>query len=512
MAMLLANCSFDGLDEQGTQAEQTLATGTYNFGTLASPGKCMDVQASGSTDGTNIQSWTCNGTGAQAFRAEGIAGGRFRLINTSSGKCVDVRSSGSADGTNIQLWTCNGTGAQSFQIEDQADGNVRLINSPNGKCIDVAAAGTANGTNIQLWTCNGTRGQLWRPNAIGGPSNARTAQLAASQMGKGFNLGQMFEATQHPRTQAEARVKIDAYYNKGFRTVRIPITWTEPVGGSLLVYDPNVGQVNRAHERLAQIRSTVDYALSKPGMHVVINAHHEKGLKTHNRWWTLERLWQDIADIFKGRSDRLLYEILNEPHKEDANLSPMAPADLRFMTGKAYAKIRAVEPARIIIIGGNQWFAYPEMQNVWPHLNDVGGGRDQHIMATFHHYHPWTFNGDNQGGYDDAWTNYDMYNPMDVMRNWASNAGQGMPVYIGEWGVGWGSRYGSMQCNNIRLWYQMFHHDIAAPKGMPTSVWDDGGWFKIFDHATDNFANNLADCISGTCNWDGGDRYNAACR
>jgi endoglucanase len=100
---------------------------------------------------------------------------------------------------------------------------------------------------------------------------------------------------------------------------------------------------------------------------------------------------------------------------------------------------------------------------------------------------------------------------MDVMKAWGTTVGKGMPVYIGEWGVGWGSRFAEQDCNNVRLWYQMFHHDIATPKGMPTSVWDDGGWFKIFDHASDSFANNLVDCINGSCDWTTGERINSAC-
>jgi endoglucanase len=98
---------------------------------------------------------------------------------------------------------------------------------------------------------------------------------------------------------AKASAKIDAYHDRGFRNVRIPITWTENIGGDLLVNDANVGDVNRSHARLAVIQQVVDYALSKPGLHVVINAHHETRLKIENRSWVLERLWQDIADIFR---------------------------------------------------------------------------------------------------------------------------------------------------------------------------------------------------------------------
>lgn len=338
-----------------------------------------------------------------------------------------------------------------------------------------------------------------------------TAAQAAQAMGKGFNLGQMFESTQHPRTFNAAKSKIDAYYNMGYRNVRIPVTWTEAIGGNMLVFDANVGSVNRTHTRLAVITQVVDYALSLPGMYVVINAHHEGQLKTQNRWWVLETLWADIADIFRDRDHRLLFEILNEPHLSDANKSPMPPANLRYMTGKAYNKIRNVDAQRIVIIGGNQWFGAGEMANVWPNLNDVGGGADAYVMATFHHYDPWSFSGDNQGDYVDAWTLSNVGNPMDIMQSWANGVGQGMPVYIGEWGVGWGSRYSAMQCNNIRYWYQLFDANYASAKGQPTAVWDDGGWFKIFDHSTNSFNNNLAQCIGGNCDWESAERFNAGC-
>jgi len=346
-------------------------------------------------------------------------------------------------------------------------------------------------------------------NPTGGASGL-TAREAAAAMGRGFNLGQMFESTQQPRTLAAASAKIDAYYDRGFRNVRIPVTWTENVGGDLLVNDPNVGDVNRSHPRLAVIQQVVDYALSKPGLYVVINAHHEARLKTENRSWVLERLWQDITDIFGDRDYRLLFELLNEPHRSDS--SAMDPADLRNMTSLAYARIRAVDPERIVVIGGNQWFGAAEMATVWPSLDGVGNGQDPYLMATFHHYDPWTFCGDNQGTYDDPWDDDNLSGPMDAMLDWANSVGNEMPVYIGEWGVGWGSRYSQMDCNNIRAWYQGMHSQYAAAKGIPTSVWDDGGWFAIFDHGSGRFGNNLVDCIEGDCAWTGTERFNSGCR
>lgn len=328
-------------------------------------------------------------------------------------------------------------------------------------------------------------------------------------MGKGFNLGQMFESTQHPPTVAAATAKIDAYYAKGFRNVRVPVTWTEATNGSALVNDRVVGDLDRGHPRVAVISEVVDHALSKPGMYVVLNAHHEVALKTQSRSAVLERLWTDLVDVFGDRDHRLIFEILNEPHRDDD--SAMPAADLRGMTIAAYAKIRAANPQRIVVIGGNQWFGAAEVPAVWTNLDGVGGGDDPYVMVTFHHYDPWTFCGDNQGTYDDAWTDANLSEPMDTMLAWADSVGNGMPVFIGEWGVGWGSRYSALECNNIRSWYEKMHSEFAAPRGIPTAVWDDGGWFEMYDHATNRFTNNLVDCISGTCEWDGTERFNAGC-
>jgi endoglucanase len=341
---------------------------------------------------------------------------------------------------------------------------------------------------------------------------AISAKQAAMGMGTGFNIGQMFENNQHPRTVAAATAKIDQYYALGYRHVRIPITWTEIIDGEDLVIDPDTGEVDLSSARLQVIEDVVDYALSLPDFYVVINTHHEKALKTGNKWWVLKRLWRDIATLFGNRNHRLIFELLNEPHLDDGNNSPMPAVNLRYMTERAYDEIRNIDPNRIIVIGGNQWFGASEIPAVWPNLDEVGAGSDEYLMATFHHYDPWSFNGDNQGDYADQWTDDDINSAMQTMQNWANTVGKGMPVYIGEWGTGWGSRYETMDCNNIRLWYEKFDAQYARSYGMPTTVWDDGGWFKIFDHSTNEFANNLHLCIiDGNCDWQGTERFNSAC-
>ncbi|MEU4143762.1 ThuA domain-containing protein [Streptomyces parvulus] len=114
-------------------------------------GKCLDVDNSMTADGTKIQLWTCNGTGAQRWtRADdGTV--------TALGKCLDVSGGGSADGTKIQLWTCNGSGAQKWA--PQSDATVR--NPQSGKCLDASGGTWNDGTPVHLWTCHTGTNQKW---------------------------------------------------------------------------------------------------------------------------------------------------------------------------------------------------------------------------------------------------------------------------------------------------------------------------------------------------------------
>ncbi|MBW6438801.1 ThuA domain-containing protein [Actinoplanes hulinensis] len=116
-------------------------------------GKCLDVSNGGSADGTKIQLWTCNGSGAQNWQ---VSGQVWR--NPQSNKCLDVSGGGTANGTRVQLWTCNGSGAQNWAA--QAGGTVR--NPQSGRCLDVSQNSSADGQQIHLWDCHTGANQQWR--------------------------------------------------------------------------------------------------------------------------------------------------------------------------------------------------------------------------------------------------------------------------------------------------------------------------------------------------------------
>ncbi len=165
--------------DPAAQGSDAVSSGeVFNFGTLAHPGSCLDARAAGTTDGTQLQEWTCNGTGAQSFGLQDAGGGAFFLVNTNANKCVDVQARGTADGTRIQLYDCNQTPAQIFTVQPAGGGFVSLVNTNSGKCLDVAGDDPADGTVVQLYTCNGTDAQRWNPTVIGTASPGAPSSLA----------------------------------------------------------------------------------------------------------------------------------------------------------------------------------------------------------------------------------------------------------------------------------------------------------------------------------------------
>jgi glucose/arabinose dehydrogenase len=120
-------------------------------GEVRALGHCADVAGSGTADGTKVQIYDCNGSGAQRWTLPGD--GTIRAL----GKCMDVQSSGTANGTKIHLWTCNGTGAQQWQAQP----NGALRNPQSGRCLDIPASNTTNGTQLQIYDCNATGAQTW---------------------------------------------------------------------------------------------------------------------------------------------------------------------------------------------------------------------------------------------------------------------------------------------------------------------------------------------------------------
>ena len=75
----------------------------------------------------------------------------------ADGKCLDVIGGATGNGSLVDLYDCNGTGAQVWQ--PQPDG--ALLNPQSGKCLDDTGFSTTPGTQVQIWSCTGAANQSW---------------------------------------------------------------------------------------------------------------------------------------------------------------------------------------------------------------------------------------------------------------------------------------------------------------------------------------------------------------
>ncbi|MEU9888834.1 ricin-type beta-trefoil lectin domain protein [Sphaerisporangium sp. NPDC051011] len=148
-------------------------------------GKCVDVDNANSANRTQVQLYTCNGTGAQQWTTG--SDGTVRAL----GKCLDVDNANSANGTKVQIYDCNGTVAQAWTTG--ANGSLRAL----GKCLDATNGNSADRTPLQLYDCNGTAAQNWTLPSGGGTTPGKMAGAPYLYMGWGNppNPGTVMDAT-----------------------------------------------------------------------------------------------------------------------------------------------------------------------------------------------------------------------------------------------------------------------------------------------------------------------------
>ncbi|MCG6499572.1 glycoside hydrolase family 3 C-terminal domain-containing protein [Kitasatospora sp. A2-31] len=139
------------LRDCGSAAEQRWHTPRPSGPVTGLAGKCVDVNRAATVDGTAVQLYHCNSTGAQDWTVQ--QDDTLRAF----GKCLDVTNGWTDGGTPVQLYACNGTGAQRWQ--PRADGT--LVNPVSGRCLDVQYGSTADFSRLIIWDCHAGANQRW---------------------------------------------------------------------------------------------------------------------------------------------------------------------------------------------------------------------------------------------------------------------------------------------------------------------------------------------------------------
>jgi endoglucanase len=163
-----------------------------------------------------------------------------------------------------------------------------------------------------------------------------TTMAVVKDMGLGINLGNTFEAVIvcNPDDQdyqgcknwvnsmetletswgsptiTEAMIK--GYADAGFKTVRIPVAWSNKMIG-----DESNGTYTISPALLNRVQEVVGWVLGN-GMYAIVNIHYDGG------WWEnfptdsaecmtkYKRIWEQVSNQFKNHSGYLIFESLNE--------------------------------------------------------------------------------------------------------------------------------------------------------------------------------------------------------
>jgi endoglucanase len=365
---------------------------TTTPGTVVSKqsGRCLDVAAAGTANGTVVQVYDCNGTVAQQWQP----GANGSVQNPQSGRCLDLAGAATANGSRVQIYDCNGTGAQQWQIN--ADGT--LVNPSSGRCLD--ASGTANSSPVQIWDCAGTANQSWTVSGSGTPTTPPTTPPTGtpdiwSQIKAGWNLGNSFDATCNETcwgNPATTKPMIDLISTR-FNYIRIPVTWYPHLtsGAPGYTIDPAF---------LARVKQVVDWAIAD-GMYVDINIHHDGGgdswlIPSASRLPQVEpeftAIWRQVAAYFRGEDQHLLFEAMNEP--QDAN------GGNRYTGGTAdnWPAINKLNQDFVNVVradGSNnttRWLlVVPYGANAQGGADNLVVPQDSHVAVSIHTYNPWAF-------------------------------------------------------------------------------------------------------------------------
>jgi hypothetical protein len=297
----------------------------------------------------------------------------------------------------------------------------------------------------------------------GGDGGAQPAPLTAQQaillMQRGINLGNSLDAP--PGETAWGNPEIQDYYFDdykiaGFMGVRIPVTWDQ--------HTATVAPFAVDETFMSRVEQVVDWGLSR-GLFIIMNSHHESWLKHDYSATNIARfdaIWTQIANRFKGKSDRLVFEILNEPEA-------MSAADLDSLNDRILGIIRETNPTRLVVYAGTNYSSNWDLTQV-----KVPGTADPYVIANFHCYSPWSFV---SGGPDVIWGSQADRDAIKGIFDGVAQfvAAQGIPAMVNEFGAGPNHDY------NSRMAFYQTYVDNTLNHGMAFFAWDDGGDFRTYD-------------------------------
>lgn len=265
-------------------------------------------------------------------------------------------------------------------------------------------------------------------------------------MGIGWNLGNTLDCTgswinsKDPSAYETAwgnpvttKAMIDKIKEGGFKTVRIPVSWGEHMGEAP-EYKVDEAWLNR-------VKEIVDYCIDN-GLYAIVNVHHDSEWcypsyeKEEEASRRLEKLWTQIATVFKDYDDHLVFETLNEPRELNTSYEWIGGSDegrdvVNHYNEVALKAIRATGDNNVDRSVMIPTYAASGSSTA---INSLKIPEDKHIIVSLHAYSPYFFAMDTSAQSTDFWgTAQDKANLANELAYYGSAFGE-TPVVIGEFG------------------------------------------------------------------------------
>jgi len=294
--------------------------------------------------------------------------------------------------------------------------------------------------------------------------------------------------------------------NAGFNAIRIPVTWYK-------VTDKNYNIRDSWMKRVVEV---VNYAVEND-MYIILNTHHDEDIfkftdaQVNESLYAFQKVWQQIAEVFRNYDEKLVFEGLNEPRNK-SNPQQWNGGSLEERNNLNTHYQVFVDTVRAS--GGNNdkrvlmvnTYAASAGQTAVDGLVLPNDPVPNKIIVSIHAYEPYNFALNNRSPIN-TWS---ADNPADIS-NIVNNfnrahdkfVSKGIPVVMGE--------FGAMNKNNeaTRALWAEFYVKTAMDKGIPCIWWDNGAFsgsgelFGLLNRNTNTFAYPLvvAGLMKGVEGW-----------
>jgi len=300
---------------------------------------------------------------------------------------------------------------------------------------------------------------------------SKKASELVNEMGMGYDLSNTLDAHISKDTQYDQGLSsetcwgnpytteemIESYVTKGFKSLRIPVTWHNHIIDNSYTIDP---------KWMERVKTVVDWAYSK-GLYVILNTHHDdakyaEGDIAHQTGYYLLKkdrvesekfiynIWRQISIAFNnGYGERLIFESLNEPRLVGINQEWWCPQDdsTCIEANEVLEEYNRLALKTVRLSGGNnlvRFMMFPTMAASYDNLAKFNfklpddkefSVNNDRILLSLHMYLPYNFALNEDKTYNVFTEEYQNELLSDFKYLYDNVIQKGSHVVIGEMGV-----------------------------------------------------------------------------